>query len=337
MKKGFTLIELLAVIVVLAVIALIAVPRIMDAIDDSRKEAFENNKYMMVKATENYLINNQEEIPAENTASIIDLEVLVDEEFIRFSDFDPEDDSCSGYIIAKNDNGIVSYHPYLKCSGNESDGFLERENLIYHFDASLVVGYEDGEQMDYWIDVSGNNNNAYQEDENRKPFLSEYNGLPMVEFRGGQSFLIPHDRMGSRVEDNTVFLVTKANQTSSRNRILAFSSGGSSRLTMFVESGSFNYASGAFTPRASGTASTNLTLLVGTKSSDDLEFYINENLVGTATLSNASGPDAASIGSWQGTTQYFNGYIAELIIYNRALSASEIEYITNYLNEKWNI
>ena len=49
MKKGFTLIELLAVIVILAIIALIATPLILNTIEDSRKGAFKNSAYGIIK------------------------------------------------------------------------------------------------------------------------------------------------------------------------------------------------------------------------------------------------------------------------------------------------
>ena len=52
MKKGFTLIELLAVIVILAIIALIATPLILNTIEDSRKGAFKNSAYGIIKAAE---------------------------------------------------------------------------------------------------------------------------------------------------------------------------------------------------------------------------------------------------------------------------------------------
>ena len=67
-KKGFTLIELLAVIVILAVIALIALPRIMDAIENARKESFRNSAYGLVKAAEKScalrLLNEDGEVEA---------------------------------------------------------------------------------------------------------------------------------------------------------------------------------------------------------------------------------------------------------------------------------
>ena len=53
-KKGFTLIELLAVIVILAIIALIAVPVVMNIITKSRKSAFKDSAYGIIKAGELY-------------------------------------------------------------------------------------------------------------------------------------------------------------------------------------------------------------------------------------------------------------------------------------------
>ena len=53
-KNGFTLIELLAVIVILAIIALIAVPAVMNIITKSRKSAFKDSAYGIIKAGELY-------------------------------------------------------------------------------------------------------------------------------------------------------------------------------------------------------------------------------------------------------------------------------------------
>ena len=50
MKKGFTLIELLAVIVILGIIATIVVPTINDTINNSREDAFEEQKSVVLNA-----------------------------------------------------------------------------------------------------------------------------------------------------------------------------------------------------------------------------------------------------------------------------------------------
>ncbi len=48
-KKGFTLIELLAVIVVLAIILAVAVPRVLDVIENARKESLGKSAQMAAK------------------------------------------------------------------------------------------------------------------------------------------------------------------------------------------------------------------------------------------------------------------------------------------------
>ena len=53
-KKGFTLIELIAVIAVLAIIALIIVPTITTMMKETRKNAFEDTAYGLIKAANQY-------------------------------------------------------------------------------------------------------------------------------------------------------------------------------------------------------------------------------------------------------------------------------------------
>ena len=46
-KNTFTLIELLAVIVILAVILVIAIPKILDVIDESKKDSFKTSAQLI--------------------------------------------------------------------------------------------------------------------------------------------------------------------------------------------------------------------------------------------------------------------------------------------------
>ncbi len=54
---GFTLIELLAVIIILSIIALITIPVIMNIIEKTKKSAFKDSVYGIIKAGELYYTN----------------------------------------------------------------------------------------------------------------------------------------------------------------------------------------------------------------------------------------------------------------------------------------
>ena len=74
-KNAFTLIELLAVIVILAVILVISIPRILDVIDESKKDSFITSAQLIAdsaekKYVENKLNNIDEEITCENVTKL---------------------------------------------------------------------------------------------------------------------------------------------------------------------------------------------------------------------------------------------------------------------------
>ena len=74
-KNGFTLVELLAVIVILAIILVIAVPKVMTAIEDSKKSTLESTAKMIASAAEkakvqNTVLGKEETITCESVAKI---------------------------------------------------------------------------------------------------------------------------------------------------------------------------------------------------------------------------------------------------------------------------
>ena len=76
-KNAFTLIELLAVIVILAVILVISIPRILDAIDVSKKDSFKNAAQLIADSAEkkkvsDKLLGKDESITCKDVAKISD-------------------------------------------------------------------------------------------------------------------------------------------------------------------------------------------------------------------------------------------------------------------------
>ena len=63
MKKGFTLIELLSVITLLAIVALIAYPIISGSIQNSKEQAYDAQKKMIVEAAKTWGIHNADKLP----------------------------------------------------------------------------------------------------------------------------------------------------------------------------------------------------------------------------------------------------------------------------------
>ena len=116
MKKGFTLIELLAVIVVLAIIALIAVPRIMDAIDESRAGALRQNNEAVIKAVQNYFVENAIDLPQEvGETTEVSLNALIQNDLINEISSPYSSNNCSGYVLITKTNGGHDFVPHINC------------------------------------------------------------------------------------------------------------------------------------------------------------------------------------------------------------------------------
>ena len=64
-EKGFTLLEVLAVIVILAVVALIALPRILNIIENSKKDSAMDSMYGYIDAIRQSYVRNAGEDQSE--------------------------------------------------------------------------------------------------------------------------------------------------------------------------------------------------------------------------------------------------------------------------------
>lgn len=81
---------------------------------------------------------------------------------------------------------------------------------------------------------------------------------------------------------------------------------------------------------------------IGDFSNGKVVQYWNGSLVGTSTggtASNSSNTNSTNIqiGKWPAGTSNLNGDIAELIVYNRVLTDSELNDLHNYLSVKWGV
>ncbi len=135
MKKGFTLVELISVVVILGIILVIAIPRITDVIESAKINAVIKNEEMLVRATRNYLVSNDEKMPTEiGDTEEITLEELQNNDLISSIKSPFSNNNCNGYVlITKINDTNFDYTPHLKCGDNYEIGDSVSDRLIAHY------------------------------------------------------------------------------------------------------------------------------------------------------------------------------------------------------------
>ncbi|MDQ2772992.1 MAG: IPT/TIG domain-containing protein, partial [Bacteroidota bacterium] len=232
-------------------------------------------------------------------------------------------------------------------------------SLRLHLKADVGVTTTAGNKVSAWNDQSGLNNHAIQATSGAQPVLvaaSTINGRPALRFDGAADGTV--DRLDNTTATlsangsaNTVFVV---------GRVVAASDGGvafTSRLTNPIMSYQLGYGSGAFYVYSDGVNAGNNATIPDQRTTIRAPFIssfrsagpgtvLGLRLNGTAqTVSQPAGMAAESgvAGFVVGTRQDipavapWNGDYAELIVYNRALTAAEITQVETYLSNKYNI
>jgi hypothetical protein len=217
-------------------------------------------------------------------------------------------------------------------------------------DASITVGGGGG--VVQWGDQSGNANNAQQLDENLAPVLTNnaVNGRPALRFDGTDDFLEIADSVSlSIVGDITSFFVlrfadfatfrgiwakTSANLPAptdmyalpSNGRLRLYRGNGTGTGIQFVDSAS-PFTAGNFLLAGFDQAGTAVT------------HYLNglANGTGSITVPLADTDGTLRIGTRADLVTKLKGELAELLIFDRALSPAERRAVERYLAEKYGL
>jgi len=207
-------------------------------------------------------------------------------------------------------------------------------------DASTIISSSGS--VSQWNDKSGQGNHATQGTGSAKPTTGTVtqNSTNVIDFDGGDTLALPSGLHGIPNGDFTIFLVMKQDGVANE-RMLSAGIGGSTRLQMEMSSGDVAFHCNAtFDKVVASIDETNWNIVTCFKKSTTAQ-SISVN-GGTATTdaagANISGIDGFAIASNQaGTDNFFNGNIAEILIYNRALLTSEITVVEAYLTPKWDV
>jgi hypothetical protein len=224
-----------------------------------------------------------------------------------------------------------------------------QQNTLFT-DAGFSAVTTSGQSVYQWNDLSGNNRHAIQATSGNRPTWSPpasgQNGLGVVSFNGSSSFFDTSMSLNG-LSSFSIFLVAKSAtsggwQSALRQQsgfqgffvmpwtsnggavspriILGYDGGTTTPNTVTLTNGAFNLISFIRNSGVSNVANVN-GVLSSTRSANTASLSESVNL---------------SIGRYpQPVAEYFSGSIAEIVIFNRALSPSETSSVESYLKTKW--
>ncbi len=238
-------------------------------------------------------------------------------------------------------------------------------NLVTHFDAAVgtyvdngVTPASHGQMVQWWDDQAtalAGNNAAQQA--TAKPTLQTdvLNGLPVLRFGGAENLLVlragaggSSDPMGTSLDTNTLswfVVVNKASPAATQSVLRARTvEGGDNRWGTFYENGQYvshsRTAGGGMVGSGMTTPTDTFVVLSsvwdGSHANSTVQEWINGVAGPIATGATQTGTfDRFRIGNGSSGGSGLNGDIAEVLVYNAALSDADRRAVEDYLNAKY--
>lgn len=204
------------------------------------------------------------------------------------------------------------------------------DGLLVYLDAANPASYPGSGSV--WYDLMGNANSAL------------INGASYSSVNGG---VIVTDGVNDYVDVpiniqnvNYTVMATSRYVGAPYGRIVSSAAGTTNWLLGHWSNTTENYFAGAWvTPVGSGPLDTNWRIYAGTGDygNDLWSFYVNGQLKAGPNTSGVNGPVGIVLGSYRGSSEFSNAQIANLLVYNRVLTASEIQQNYNTLRSRFGI
>lgn len=223
--------------------------------------------------------------------------------------------------------------------------------LLLWLVADRIMGLVDGDPVSTWADASGQGNNATQSTTAAKPLwkVNIAGGRPVVRFDGVDDYLTVANAANFDLATPTIFVVGVASAgTGTFTGKLTFAGGvgDANRRKLDVRRASsttFSFQSGADSMfKASGTLSWsgfNVMSIVA-RGATDYTLAVNGTAADATTPTidlTTYNTSALIIGAGTSGAEFLTGDIAEVVIYNRALSAAERKQVERYLGARYGV
>lgn len=229
-------------------------------------------------------------------------------------------------------------------------------------DAKAITGLSDGDAVATWTDKTGNGNSATQATAGYRPIYKTgiINGLPTVRFNDATMLAFPLG-LFRNIAGASIFVAARILAKTGTNNaqivymvqsgvtILHFKRGDSGDYTkLYTGIRRISTDSAAIALSSTGELQNDTNYILGTVlnySSGGIAGYKNGSLVcsntfGTTGNTADADADRVQLGNTNSppiSDASFFGYMGEVMIYKRAVSAVERTRINNYLMRKWGI
>jgi len=212
------------------------------------------------------------------------------------------------------------------------------DGLVLHLDAGSITGIADEAKINTWPDISGQGNDATQSTADSQPIYvassPNFNGNSVVRFDGTDDWMtLPSTAV--TVGSFTAFAVAKYNYTENNQYIMNGQDGsGNDRIRFEWDN---TQAEPLFEYRAGSSGWLDITTPGDTELhvfaiTSTVEGFLDGVSLGTAANTSNENPTSFNIGSYnRGEKDFFDGELAEFVIYNRVLSSDEITQVSNFL------
>ena len=193
-----------------------------------------------------------------------------------------------------------------------------------------------------WADKSGSGNSPVQATGANQPVntANQINGLPALVFDGANDYLTIAALAGGNLTTSTMFFLAKRAVSGVGSAGVYLADGVDSTNRQAILSNNvaqllWSYAGGAVntTTVADNLVHVHCCTFAGNSSS---AYYLDNTNIGTSDIG-SNQLAGLTIGARYNNVQTFNGAIGEVIIYNRALSTTEISSLYKYFKNKWGL
>ena len=215
-----------------------------------------------------------------------------------------------------------------------------KNELVMWLDAAddSTFSYSSGTSISQWRDKSGLNNHTSQATVLNQPSRSTaQNSRKIVTFDGTNDSLSTSNSLDLSVT-HTIFAI--ASQTTGTEDAGLVSINNSLNNGLTLHNGSTYYGYYGDGSKHATSAITTSTSYIFTKvfkgtSSTTRQVYLNgTSATTTGVIANSDASGVIRLGQ---QSTYLNGTIAEVIIFNRELTATELKQVHTYLGQKWGI